>query len=81
MFSHPKTQMLHQKHRQQELERKAEKHRIVREALKGRRIFRLYSPFLADLGTRFVHLGLSMQERFGSDEQRYSKPSPSLRGA
>jgi hypothetical protein len=79
MYTHFRVHEIESKHRHAELERKAAKHRLVREALKGRRLYRLRSPLLASLGTRLVNLGTSMQRRFGSEEQRY--PAPSFRGA
>jgi hypothetical protein len=79
MFTHFRTHEIENKHRHEELERRAAKHRLVREALAGRRSFHLRSPLLASLGTRLIHLGTSMQQRFGSEEQRYA--APSFRGA
>lgn len=79
MFTHYRTHEFENKHRHEELERKAAKYRLVREALTGHRHYRLHSPLLAGLGAQLVNLGTSMQKRFGSDEQRYS--APSLRGA
>lgn len=79
MFTHFRTHEIENKHRHEELERKAAKHRLVREALSGRRSFRMQSPLLASLGARLIHLGTSMQQRFGSEEPRYT--APSFRGA
>ncbi len=75
MYTNFRNHEIENKHRQAEFERKAAKHRLVREALAGQRRYRLQSPLLAGLGARLVHLGMSMQQRFGNDEQRYNEPS------
>jgi hypothetical protein len=74
MFSHYKTHIEQDKARRSEMERKAQQQRAVREALAGRRSFRLHSSLMVGLGTQLIQLGASIQRRFGTEEASHSEP-------
>lgn len=68
MFTPNETVNFHQseQHRQ-EMHRRAERTRLVREALAGRRgTVRLHKPLLALLGEKMVNWGTALQERYPS---------------
>ncbi|MCC6614770.1 MAG: hypothetical protein IT320_14920 [Anaerolineae bacterium] len=70
------------KYTRAEMERRADRRRLVREALAGYRgNVRVIAPLLAKLGSGMVTFGSSLQQRYGEARLPHATSKPSFTGA